>query len=414
MGIAVKTGILAKGWGFFDIMHMDRRVARIYENGKCTINYKSFMPYNLYLEANDDIDTRVQNLTNFFAWCSSRVLTLDRKHAKEIMNSIGAVQSPTDRDRAMIAISYRALTLMDVFWVRTKDDKKTFSEISLFNHSLSDAFVDVSLRGKNLTLENAELIPEQDPAADIGTPGVAPKAWIRREDEFYLLKDGNERDVDSELLASEITNCFDIDHVSYTEYIFNGTRTSKCKIITSEQRSIVPMEFIEIYCVNHDMNRMDFILKKDAYSYYMMNIIDYLIGNTDRHWGNWGFLVDNKNNKLLKLHSLMDYNKAFLSYDNISGARCQTSAEPKSQQQAAEEAVKAIGLNQIKEIDSSWFDDEKTKEMFFKRLDFLKSIKKQKNNKTASYEIQCIRGSLYIPHNFRCAVLGYVNFAYKK
>ena len=378
MGIAVKTGILAKGWGFFDIMHIDRRVARIYENGKCTINYKSFMPYNLYLEANDDIDTRVQNLTNFFAWCSSRVLTLDRKHAKEIMNSIGAVQSPTDRDRAMIAISYRALTLMDVFWVRTKDDKKTFSEISLFNHSLSDAFVDVSLKGKNLTLENAELISEQDPAADIGTPGVAPKAWIRREGEFYLIKDGNERDVDSELLASKIADCFEIDHVSYTEYIFNGTRTSKCKIITSEERSIVPMEFIEIYCVNRDMDRMEFILKKDAYSYYMMNIIDYLIGNTDRHWGNWGFLVDNKNNKLLKLHSLMDYNKAFLSYDNISGARCQTSAEPKSQQQAAEEAVKSIGLNQIKEIDSSWFDDEKTKEMFFQRLYFLKSIEKTK------------------------------------
>ena len=125
MGIAVKSGSLAKGWHFFDIMHMDRRVARIYENGKCTINYKSFMPYNLYLEADDDIDTRVQNLTNFFAWCSSRVLTLDRKHAKEIMNNIGAVQSPTDRERALIAISYGALTLTDVFWVRTKNEKKT-------------------------------------------------------------------------------------------------------------------------------------------------------------------------------------------------------------------------------------------------------------------------------------------------
>ena len=48
------------------------------------------------------------------------------------------------------------------------------------------------------------------------------------------------------------------------------------------------MEFIDIYCVNRDMDRMAFILKKDAYSYYMMNIIDYLIGNTDRHWGNGG------------------------------------------------------------------------------------------------------------------------------
>ena len=376
MGIAVKSGALAKGWHFFDIMHMDRRVARIYENGKCTINYKSFMPYNLYLEADDDIDTRVQNLTNFFAWCSSRVLTLDRKHAKEIMNNIGAVQSPTDRERALIAISYGALTLTDVFWVRTKNEKKTFSEICLFNHSLSDAFVDVSLRGKNLTLENAELIKEKDPAADVGTQGVAPKAWIRRKDEFYLLKDGDERDVDAELLASKIIDCFDIDHVSYTEYDFHGTRTSKCKIITSEEKSIVPMEYIDVYCVNHDKDRTEFVLQKDAYSYHMMNIVDYLTGNTDRHWGNWGFVVDNKTNKLVKLHPLMDYNKAFSSYEDIAGARCQTTDKLCSQQQAAEEAVKAVGLNQIKEIDPAWFSDEKTKETFFQRLDFLKSIKK--------------------------------------
>ena len=372
----VNTRILAKGWKYFDIMHKDRRVARIYENGKATVNFKSFMPYNLYLESEDDMDTRVQNLTNFYSWCSSRMLTLDRKHAKEIMNNIGAVQSPTDRDRAMIAISYRALSLMDVFWVRSKDDKKTFSEISLYNHSLSDAFVDVSLRGKNLTLENAELIGEQDPAADIGTPGVAPKAWIRRDGEFYLLKDGDERDVDAELLASKIVDCFHVDHVSYQEDHFDGTRVSRCKIITSEEKSIVPVEFIEFYCVNHDMDRMEFILKKDHYSYYMMNVIDYLIGNTDRHWANWGFWVDNKTNKVTKLHSLMDYNKAFLSYEKLSGSRCQTSDRPLSQQQAAAEAIQKIGLNQIKEIDPAWFANEKIKEMFFQRLDYLKSIEK--------------------------------------
>ena len=59
-----------------------KRVARIYENGKATVYYKSFMPYNLYLELEDDMDTRVQNLTNFYFWCSSRLLTLDRKYAK--------------------------------------------------------------------------------------------------------------------------------------------------------------------------------------------------------------------------------------------------------------------------------------------------------------------------------------------
>ncbi|MBQ3016187.1 MAG: hypothetical protein IJD79_05350 [Clostridia bacterium] len=363
---------MSKGWKHFDIMHKDRRVARIYENGKCTINYPSFMPYNLYLEKGEDTDTCINNLSNFYYWCASRVLTLDRKYAKEILNSIGAIQVYTDRERAAIAISYCALSLMDVYWIRSKDNKRSFAEISLYNHSLSDAFVDVSLKGKNLTLENAEFIKTQDQAGDIGTPGVAPKAWIRKDGVFYLLKDGDERDVDAEILASKIVNCFDIASVSYEESEFNGTRVSKCKIITSEENSIVSSEYVDIYCTNRDINKMDFVLKKDSYSYYMMNIIDYLIGNVDRHWGNWGFAVDNKTNKLGKLYPLMDFNKAFMSYETVNGAMCQTTEKQISQKQAAIEAVQKVGLNQLKEVNRNWFNDEKIADMFFARLATLK------------------------------------------
>ena len=346
--------LMTKGWKFFDLMHKNRKVARIYESGKCTIYFPSFMPYNLYLEKGDDFNTCINNLNNFYYWCSSRILTLDRKYAKEILNSIGAIQVYTDRERAAIAVAYRALSLMDVYWVRAKDDNSTFEEISLYHHSLSNAFVDVSLRGKQLTLENAELITAQDQAGDIGTPGVAPKAWIRDGDgNFYLLKDGDERDVDAEILASRIIDCFDIEHVVYKPSEFDGTSVSKCRI---------------------DIDKMEFVLKKDSYSYYMMNIIDYLIGNVDRHWGNWGFEIDNATNKLGSLYPLMDFNKAFLSYDTIEGAICQTTTIRMTQQQAAIEAVRIIGLNQIKEIDRSWFADEAQATMFFERLSVLKEI----------------------------------------
>ena len=105
-----------------------------------------------------------------------------------------------------------------------------------------------------------------------------------------------------------------------------------------------------MYCANHELDRDAFVLKKDAYAYHMMNLIDYLVGNTDRHWGNWGFLVSNDTNRLEKLYPLMDFNKAFLSYDTIDGARCQTCSRKLSQREAAIEAVRAVGLNQIAEI----------------------------------------------------------------
>ncbi len=373
MSIYIKTNLMQKGWKFFDIMHKDRKVARIYENGKCTIYYPSFMPYNLYFDKSDDFDSRINNLNNFYYWCASRVLTLDRKYAKEILRVIGAKQAMTDKDRALIAVSYHGLTLTDVFWIRRAKEKTTFEALNLYNHSLSDAFADVSLRGKDITIQNAELCISQEVAGDIGTPGVAPKAWIRKDGVFYLLKDGDERDVDAELLASKIIGCFNVDYVPYEEDYFDGLKVSKCKIITSEQTSIVSFEFIDVYCENRNIDKLNYVLKKDSYSYYMMNILDYLIGNTDRHWGNWGFFVDNSTNKLQGLYSLMDFNKAFLSYDTIDGAKCLTTAKKITQREAAIEAVKKVGLNKISEIKKEWFSNEQDCDMFFKRLEILET-----------------------------------------
>ena len=372
--LLINRSILSKGWKRFQIMHKDRRVASIREDGTCTIYYPSFMPYNLYLEkaSKDDFDTKLNNLTNFYYWCASRVLSLDRKYLKEILNSIGASQASTDKERAMIAISYHGLSLTDVYWIKLSDENLTYKNLSLFRHSLSGAFADVSLKGKQLTADNAELISDKDAAGDVSTLGMAPKAWIREKSGFYLIKDGNKRDVEAEILASKIADCFKLNHVKYSLSTFKNKVVSKSKIITSEDFSIVPMEYVEIYCLNQEISKMEFVLKKDRYSFYMMNIIDYLVGNTDRHWGNWGFLVDNNTNELLGLHALMDFNKSFMAYDTLEGARCLTTEDHISQKDAAIQAVKAIGLNQMKPVDDSWFGSVKTRKMFNERLNLLK------------------------------------------
>lgn len=358
------------------IMHKDKKVASIRSDGSCTIYRKTFMPYNLYLETtSDNLDARVNNLNNFYYWCASRVLTMDRKYAKEILNSLGKKQAVTDRDRAAIAISYHALSLTDVYWVKQQYERVSFKDINLFEHSLSDSFVDVSLRGKSLTVQNVELMDQLDAAGDVATQGVAPKAWIRRNDTFYLLKDGEKRDVEAELLASRIMDCFKVDHVKYTRETYQDIEVSSSEIITSLDRSIVAIEFVQIYATNHDLNFSRMITDMDQYAYYSMNLIDYLVGNTDRHWANWGVWVDNSTNKIIGLHPLMDFNKAFTSYDTLEGAACQTSPGRLSQKDAAIEAVKKIGLNQISEVKREWFSDEETWDMFNRRLNLLREVR---------------------------------------
>lgn len=367
----------------YAIMHMDRHVATLRADGSCTVYYPSFMPYNLYLERAEagDMDARLNNLNNFYYWCATRLLTLDRRYAKEILNSLGRKQAVTDRDRAEIAIAYHALCLTDVYWVRPLGERTAYGAINLYDHSLSDAFVDVALCGRSLTAQNAALLDDRDAAGDLSTQGLAPKAWVRRKGAFWLLKGGDPREVEAELTASQIARRFDVSQVLYEPEDFQGLRVSASKLMTSEARSIVSAEYVDIHAANISANVHDIVEKRDARGFHMMNIVDYLVGNTDRHWGNWGFWVDNRNNRLQTLHPLMDFNQAFHHYDTVDGARCQTTRESMSQREAAIAGVRAVGLNQrgaFPEDMASFFAranrafGARLEVMFQERLDILK------------------------------------------
>lgn len=118
----------------------------------------------------------------------------------------------TDRDRADISLSYHCVSLTDVYWVRKKGENITFQELNLYDNSLNEAVVEISLKGRQMMVTNQEL------ARDLSTKGCFPKAWIREEEGFRLLKDGAEDAVRKELLASQICRCFDIKQVKYGEY----------------------------------------------------------------------------------------------------------------------------------------------------------------------------------------------------
>ena len=352
----------------YEIMHKNRKTASLSTDGHCKIYFKSFMPYNLYLEEANDLDCLVNNLTNFYYWCASRVLTLDRTYAKEILNSIGMPQAMTDKDRAKIALSYRCASVTDVFWVREQGEEVTFEECNLYDNHLDKIFIDITLRGRQYTVENRYL------ARDLSTGGCFPKAWQRTAHGFRLLKDGNVDVVERELLASRICRCFDVAQILYEEDHFDGVKDTVSDNITSKAFSLAPMESFIIFLQNHDKDILDHILKLDAHNYYMMNIIDYLVGNTDRHWGNWGVLVDNATNRAVRLHDLMDFNQAFHAYDTLEGANCQTVFHAGvTQRDAAVQAAKKVGLNQLCPVEKELFSNlPQYYEMFEQRLALLK------------------------------------------
>ena len=276
----------------YHVMHMEKCVAQVSTAGECKIYLEDFMPYDLVLEESDDFDDRINNVTNFYYWCAS------------------------------------------------------------YTHSLSNALVDIALRGHQMTVTNAHLL-----ANDLSTGGCYPKAWVRKDDGFYLYKDGGQDAVEREVLASKICRCFDCHQVLYEQGMFENEPVSISRIMTSQRYSLVTYAAYDVYCTNHDWNTLDKILELDAHGYYMMNILDYLVGNTDRHWENWGLLVDNETNQPIRLHDLMDFNRAFQQYDTLDGANCLTVGKRHlSQREAAVEAVRRIGLNQIDDVNDAMLE----------------------------------------------------------
>lgn len=355
----------------YEVMHMEKAVARISSTGEAEVLNRKFMPYDLYLEEEDleyDIDIRMNNLNNFYHWCASRVLSLERKYAKEILNSIGAVQAVTDRERADISLSYHCVSLTDVFWVRKHGEDVTFKQINLYDNTLNETVVEISLRGRQMTVTNREL------AQDLSTKGCFPKAWIRDKEGFRLLKDGDENAVRRELLASQICQCFAVRQVVYRESSFEGIQVSESSLVTSKEQSMISKMSFDIYACNHDLDTLEICKEIDPETYYGMNILDYLTGNTDRHPENWGFLVDNTTNDYISLYPVMDFNQCFQAYDTLEGANCQTVLPAKmTQREAAVEAVKKIGLPQIREMDMDKFGDMREEaKMFQMRLQELR------------------------------------------
>lgn len=129
---------------------------------------------------------------------------------------------------------------MDIYWTKAQDEQISFKEINFFENHLEKAFIDVTLRGKQLTIQNSHLN-----ADDLATQGCFPKAWIRKGDTFCLMKDGGTDIVENELLASKICRCFRVNQVLYEEAYYDGQKISCSEIITSPKMSIVSMESFE-------------------------------------------------------------------------------------------------------------------------------------------------------------------------
>ena len=320
------------------IMAHNRRVCSIdRKTGIVEMFDETLLPKDIYFEWDSEADV-INNIEVFHWWCANRILSLDREYAKELLNSCNLKQATTDRDKASIALQYKCLSLRDFFWVKNENDKSVWEEVNLFKNSLSNGVVDIALLGKALSVNNSKLID-----SDLATDGVFPKAWYRNNGDFILYKGDKNHSVSKEVRASQILRELGIDVLEYWEDFYSYEKVSACYCFTNEKLGYVTAGNLN---ANYDLD-------VECKEYWLMNLADYLVGNSDRHQDNWGYLFD-ENNEIIGFAPIFDFNHSFEASPDFTCMPEQLLGRKRNSITAAKEAVQRLGiqLEFVKEVDN--------------------------------------------------------------
>lgn len=259
----------------------------------------------------------------FHGWTETRMMNIGKSNAKKILNALRVSQN----NLYTIAKALHFVSVTDCYWIN-EDEKLTWDDVNLYKNPYNEDISEIALFGteKRITIPLEKLhTPE------IATQGMAAKAWIWERDGLYLYKIGK-----AELTASEILEALGIEHVPY--YPVNAVESSllnerqikrmqdsresivKCRCLCDETTSIISWEDFAIYADRNGINDFEFVAENFPKAYYNMIAADYILGNDDRHVGNWGFWVNNDTGKIIRPYPLMDHDHAF----NNEKLYCQT------------------------------------------------------------------------------------------
>ena len=150
---------------------------------------------------------------------------------------------------------------------------------------------------------------------------MLPKCWRRQNGKIYLYKGGTSGfsnfgfEPYSELYAYQVAQAMGVNAIRYTlTRDLKKTLCSKCELFTSKEHSYIPigqlvskggMKAIFAYYQTLGQNFVDAL--ED------MLVFDAIICNTDRHYGNFGVLVDNKTNTIAAPAPLFDHGNSLFS-----------------------------------------------------------------------------------------------------
>ena len=243
-------------------------------------------------------------------WLRHRTIPANRAYAQNFLSKNGL----SENDFIGILQICKGLSLTDCYWVTYPDDQKTFAEVNLFDNRFSQVLSQIAFTGYG-----SPPVSKFRSSPEFTTNGMLPKAWRRKEGKVLLYKGGTSglantgKEPYSEFYAAQVAEVMGIPHVTYGLSKWKGQLCSTCELFTSKDISFIPAStLISTSKISRIIDWFDdHGWKNDLAD---MLVLDAIIRNTDRHLGNFGFLVDNHTNQLLRPAPIFDNGLSLYCY----------------------------------------------------------------------------------------------------
>ena len=159
------------------------------------------------------------------------------------------------------------------------------------------------------------------PCPEFTTNGMLPKCWRRKGGKILLYKGGTSgasntgNEPYSEYYAAQVAKVLGVNAIEYGLTQWKGELCSTCELFTSKDYSFLPVGRI-VTSGGMDAVReyYETLGTNFAEALNDMLVFDAVIMNTDRHFGNFGFIIDNKTNKIAAPAPLFDHGNSLLNY----------------------------------------------------------------------------------------------------
>lgn len=257
------------------------------------------------------------------SWFKHRSIPKNRAYVDTLLSSLGlSINRPLD----LISVS-KGLSLNDCYWLKQEDSSDSFDGINLYDNRFSRVLGQIAFTGYG-----SSNVSGLTSSPEFTTNGMLPKCWRRIDGKILLYKGGTMgasntgNEPYSEFYAYQIGKILGINVIPYNLSKWKDILCSTCELFTSKDVSFVPVGRI---VRSGGMQAVKAYYKELGPEFEKalndMLIFDALIFNTDRHYGNFGFLIDSHTNSIIAPAPLFDHGNSLFNFAGVDALKSKES-----------------------------------------------------------------------------------------